>query len=134
MVRLWCAFITPWKQQSKKRQNQAMAISPRSLQDEKADDRTAFVYRHYLFYRALLTLLLKRLSLINLKSGELEAILKIITKTFDSDLLLILEECDRVAGSNPLCGPTLSPFGNALMEGLTVGRGIYVDNMDRCLE
>ena len=128
MVKLWCTFITPWKQQSKKRQDQAMSISPRSLQNEKANDRTAFVYRHYLFYRALLTLLLKRLSLINLKSGELEAILKTITNTFDSDLLLILEECDRVAGSYPLCGPSLSLYGNVLMEGLTVGYDMYVDN------
>ena len=115
MVKLWCTFITPWKQQ-----NLTMASSPRSPQDENSKNRSAFVYRHYLFYRALLTLLFKRLSLINLKSGELEAILKIITNTFDSDLLLILEECDRVAGNNPLCGPTLSPYGNALMEGMTV--------------
>ena len=104
MVKTWCTFITPWKQR-----NQTLAAY------------TTFIARHYLFYRALLTLLLKRLSLINLKPAVFEVILTTIVNAFEPGLLSILSQCDHAVKNEPLLGATMSPLSSTITEGMTVG-------------
>lgn len=109
-MRCWTHFLTPWN-------GETPHGNPANF--------AAFISRHYLFYRGLLALLTKRLSITSLPPRELRDVIAMIIDAFPRGVLAILVRCDEEL-RHP-AGNAFSSQKSALLEGFRVSensRGI----------
>ena len=113
MVQCWAAFLQPWRGNSVSR-----------------SEYVKFVQRHYVFYRGLLVLLVKRLSVTNMEGKELVEILKIVREVFCDDVVNELRKCDQVLkrmGKETGAKEGMGERGALIMEGFQVRDGNRAD-------
>ena len=77
-----------------------------------------FITRHYLFYRALLLLLIRRLSVISLPVSELRTIIDLILDTYSPAILKVLARCDKTL--TDMQRITSVAYDAILLEGMNV--------------
>lgn len=76
----------------------AMYLQPWLFTGKKAADYTAFIQRHYFFYRGLLVLIIKRLSIFPVNSTAIQQTiiqtLLILQQVFTPEVISVLNTCD----------------------------------------
>lgn len=76
-----------------------MYLQPWLFTGKPVTEYTAFIQRHYFFYSSLLVLVIKRLAVFPVNSPEIQKTiietLLVLQKTFTSEVLAVLSQCDR---------------------------------------